>query len=442
MFKNLQCFFLIIYISFFLCFFANKDSQAYLNENKAKLEILKELNENYINLKVSHFLIILDASISMCESSQGYVKFEEAKDIIKHINEVLPDKTDVIDFNKKNLEKDDININYLLKGGIITFGHPEISAGGKVEVVQPIIEHLKQNINDLISNNNYLGTCNGESPLDKAIDHAKIEFNKILKESNNTKNHFALIIISDWKEMNNKPKEQLQILKNNFKLLKENICIYPIFVGYNPVAFKHMQSFFKGLNNECCTYLNTDHKKCCKSKKKEECFDKENKIKFYEAGNLKNDEDMKIFVENIFFQQTLYEVIEEVDDPCKNKNFNLEINFDFEKAVVKPEYYTRINMVVKALNNCDQTFSCIEIQGHTCNLGKRELNQRLSHNRAKAVYEEFIKRGIKNPEKFTYNGYADTIRLENVSLITEDGRKKHRRVILKWVDPSLCSQKK
>jgi outer membrane protein OmpA-like peptidoglycan-associated protein/Tol biopolymer transport system component len=66
----------------------------------------------------------------------------------------------------------------------------------------------------------------------------------------------------------------------------------------------------------------------------------------------------------------------------------------------------------------------IEIQGYTDNVGEDKLNERLSENRAKAVYNYLLKEGI-TAKRISFKGYGKTKpRADNT---TEEGRKQNRR---------------
>ncbi|MNR51870.1 Photosystem I chlorophyll a apoprotein [compost metagenome] len=66
----------------------------------------------------------------------------------------------------------------------------------------------------------------------------------------------------------------------------------------------------------------------------------------------------------------------------------------------------------------------IEIQGHTDNVGDHKANQKLSENRAKAVYEYLFNNGI-DKKQLTFKGYGEEKpAFDNT---TEEGRQKNRR---------------
>jgi len=70
----------------------------------------------------------------------------------------------------------------------------------------------------------------------------------------------------------------------------------------------------------------------------------------------------------------------------------------------------------------------IELSGHTDNVGDKKMNLALSQNRAKAVYDYLIGKGIA-AERLTYAGYGDT--QPKVSNDTPENRAKNRRTEFK-----------
>ena len=70
----------------------------------------------------------------------------------------------------------------------------------------------------------------------------------------------------------------------------------------------------------------------------------------------------------------------------------------------------------------------IEIGGHTDNKGSVDYNQKLSENRAKAVNDYLILKGIP-AQQLSYKGYNFSMPL--VSNDTEEGRAKNRRTEFK-----------
>jgi len=105
------------------------------------------------------------------------------------------------------------------------------------------------------------------------------------------------------------------------------------------------------------------------------------------------------------------------------KIFTLEdVHFETGKATLTPDSYKALNDLVEALK-AKQTM-VIEIAGHTDNVGSHETNLKLSQDRAVAVKNYLISKGI-NKERVTAKGYADSLPI--ASNDTEEGKAKNRR---------------
>lgn len=96
--------------------------------------------------------------------------------------------------------------------------------------------------------------------------------------------------------------------------------------------------------------------------------------------------------------------------------------FDVESFELKPESRVELNKLAEFLNL--QPSVKIEISGHTDNTGLRQNNITLSENRAKAVRQYLIEKGI-NANRLSFKGYADTKPIADNN--TEVGRQKNRR---------------
>lgn len=70
----------------------------------------------------------------------------------------------------------------------------------------------------------------------------------------------------------------------------------------------------------------------------------------------------------------------------------------------------------------------IRITGHTDNVGSEKYNKKLSEGRAKAVYDEMVKRGI-DPSRMEWNGKGSKEPIESNK--TSEGRAENRRVEFK-----------
>lgn len=98
------------------------------------------------------------------------------------------------------------------------------------------------------------------------------------------------------------------------------------------------------------------------------------------------------------------------------------IFFDTNKYELLPSSITELATLVELMK--DNPGLNIEIQGYTDDVGNAELNLQLSKNRAKAVYDYLIGKGIKL-ERLDYKGFGKTKAV--ASNTTEEGRRKNRR---------------
>jgi outer membrane protein OmpA-like peptidoglycan-associated protein len=99
------------------------------------------------------------------------------------------------------------------------------------------------------------------------------------------------------------------------------------------------------------------------------------------------------------------------------------INFDTDKATLKPESMGTLNMVFGVLqNNPEVRF---DIQGHTDSSGNAAHNLTLSQQRAEAVRQQLVSMGV-DASRLTFKGLGDTKPI--ASNATLEGRANNRRV--------------
>jgi outer membrane protein OmpA-like peptidoglycan-associated protein len=105
------------------------------------------------------------------------------------------------------------------------------------------------------------------------------------------------------------------------------------------------------------------------------------------------------------------------------------IFFETNKYDLKDESMVELNKLIAFLNK--NAGVAIEIGGHTDNTGGKELNIKLSDNRAKSVYEYLINHGIAT-DRLSYKGYADNEPVATNESV--EGRAKNRRTEFKIMD--------
>lgn len=98
------------------------------------------------------------------------------------------------------------------------------------------------------------------------------------------------------------------------------------------------------------------------------------------------------------------------------------IFFDTNKYNLLPASIRELEILINFLNENEKV--SIEIQGHTDNVGDDNLNEKLSLNRASAVYEYLIKNNIDS-KRLIFKGFGETKPIADNK--TELGRKNNRR---------------
>ena len=102
------------------------------------------------------------------------------------------------------------------------------------------------------------------------------------------------------------------------------------------------------------------------------------------------------------------------------------IFFDFNKATLRPESVAELDRLNKFMT--DTPSLKVEISGHTDNIGTAAVNQKLSENRAKAVVDYLLDKGV-DKDRLAFKGYGFTQPV--ASNDTQEGRQQNRRTEFK-----------
>ncbi len=157
-------------------------------------------------------------------------------------------------------------------------------------------------------------------------------------------------------------------------------------------------------------------------------------VKFPEPKNY----GVEIMVKDYLFFLDVVDMTNASPDSATIRNFELDklrvgakvvlenIYFETGKAVLKKESFDQLNQVADLLDN-NETLR-LEISGHTDNTGSLRVNTRLSNDRAKAVVDYLVARGISK-DRLEWKGYAFSQPIAPNS--TAEGRAKNRRVEFK-----------
>lgn len=103
-----------------------------------------------------------------------------------------------------------------------------------------------------------------------------------------------------------------------------------------------------------------------------------------------------------------------------------DIFFEFDKSTILQQSYFELRSLISLLETYPNMR--IEIRGHTDGKGSDSYNQRLSENRAKAVTDYLISKGISE-KRLQYKGYGKAMPIDTND--TEEGRANNRRVEFK-----------
>ncbi|HEX5007049.1 MAG TPA: OmpA family protein [Hyphomonadaceae bacterium] len=108
---------------------------------------------------------------------------------------------------------------------------------------------------------------------------------------------------------------------------------------------------------------------------------------------------------------------------------NSTIEFDKSSAVVRPANAQLIDGIVRIAATCPGT---LRIEGHTDNAGSPKMNAALSRQRARAVRDALIQRGI-SPDRISAEGFGAARPIADNG--DEAGRARNRRIEIRVVPP-------
>ena len=117
---------------------------------------------------------------------------------------------------------------------------------------------------------------------------------------------------------------------------------------------------------------------------------------------------------------------------------NEKIQFDFNKATIKPESDSLMQEIIKVIKDHPH-IKKLAIEGHTSSEGSDKYNLKLSDKRAKAVLEYLVKKGELPKEMFTAKGFGETKPIGDES--TEEGKEKNRRVEFNITEQDVTRKK-
>lgn len=145
----------------------------------------------------------------------------------------------------------------------------------------------------------------------------------------------------------------------------------------------------------------------------------------------------KEVVEREVVREVPVEVVKEVVKEVPSEKILTElmenVNFDFDKATITPDSQLVLDEVAGTLLRYPQ--SCFLIAGYTDAKGTVDYNESLSRDRAKAVYEALLSRGVP-ASRLCYRGFGKRMALIPETASDEE-RRGDRKVVIERVTSKL-----
>jgi len=337
--------------------------------------------------KVNNAVFILDASMTMALEGDGN-NFANAKGVLGGINNSIP-------------------ANLPFNTGMRSFGHSAKQSPLEVALVNGLSGHNRGALQKGIGSVKVAG---GNSPLAAALFAA----GKALKGAPGRN---AIVVVSDGLQMKDAPAAAKQLVADR----GGNLCIHTISVGGFAEGQKVLQQVAGA--SSCGSYQT--------------------------AASLANSGAMGTFVEKAFLERKAAprapvdgdddgDGVPNSRDKCPNTpkgeyvdedgcslKLTLHINFDFDKAEIKPEFKSDLDRAAAFIQKHSQV-PFILIAGHTDHTGTPEYNQKLSEDRAKAVRDYLVSNYNIDGKRLLSQGYGKTRPVADNK--TKEGRYQNRRV--------------
>ncbi|OGQ98202.1 MAG: hypothetical protein A2505_02870 [Deltaproteobacteria bacterium RIFOXYD12_FULL_55_16] len=335
-----------------------------------------KLKQGYVQ-KVETALFVLDGSESMSESYQENQKFSIAQNLLLRMNTAIA--------------------GLKLDAGLHVFG-PIMGANRQDS---KLVYGMKAYDSVELAAAVTLAKTDGVTPLASPLT----ESIETLKTS---KGRIAVIVVSDG--MNTEKANPLQAAEELKKAYGDRLCIYTVLIGNNPAGKAAMQAIATAGG---CGFATT-------------------------AEALVQGSDLADFLEKVFLEKAPAPapVVPPKPEPPKpeppkppvvvERVVLRGINFDFDKAVVKPEFAPVLDVAAGILKA--RPGLKVVVEGHTCNMGSEAYNQKLSERRAKAVKVYLVQKGVK-AENLSTAGHGEMHPMADNR--KKSGRELNRRVEFK-----------
>ena len=238
-----------------------------------------------------------------------------------------------------------------LTAGLRKFGQNPFPFDKRTELIYGLTKYSKEEFAGAAKNLNWAG---GLSPLEGAVNAASDDLDLV-------EGGIAVIVFSDGLEMNEAPVGAALEMKERYG---DKLCIYTVLIGDDKAGKSLLERIAKAGE---CGFATT-------------------------ADKIASGAGMADFVKRVFFEEAGAMV--SLVFPT--------VLFDTDKYTIKPQYYSQLDEAAAKIKKMAGVK--VRIQGHTDSRASMEYNQELSENRAKAVLEYLVKKGV-NRGSLSYIGY-------------------------------------
>ncbi len=368
--------------------FASSRHPALPAVDKDVINIAERLTDGRHVQKVDNLIFMLDDSDSLLYRKKGVLRRDLALALLDRLELTIPK-----------------NIN--LRQGLRIFGPNANEYDFKNTLVYGMVQGNKKGLRKLIINNTPADSM--FNPLAQALEAEYLEMKLV-------KGRTAIIIISDFSSPYRQALLDTADMMNEY--YKGRVKVYPVLIGPDPAAFKLASELPDRVGGGFTV----------------------------RAARLNDSDAISDFMESVLFDiSSPPPVISESGKTMPPKapaikqapplsykklkhdkvlRVHLRTLFDFDKAVIKPQYQRRLEEVVHFMKKYSDTTTILE--GYTCSIGTEAYNLRLSERRALAVKDYLVKRGIE-AVRLGIKAYGESHPVADNSTLA--GRIKNRRVV-------------
>jgi OOP family OmpA-OmpF porin len=368
------------------------------------VDINAMLDSGNYQKKVDNFIILEDSTSSMSDRAykSGPSKLAVSKGLIRCLNNSLPDNLGVMAGMR-------VFGSYPSETGLV-YGMSYYSQAGLEEGVEAV-----------------KGTGSRTDIMDSLID-ASVDLEQVTGRS-------AVIIFSDGVASKNvDPVAAAASIKEKYGA---NVCIYSIVFGDDANGWSAMEQI--AAQGECGFAVDAEHLYM---------------RPLAECDTINTGKGMGDFVASVFLETPppAPKCVEDSDGdgvvdcydkcpdtpkgikvdkdgcpiPLKEKvSITLLVEFDFDKAMVKPEFHTEIEKVANMLIAYPKTN--VELEGHTDWINTDEYNMKLSRRRAESVKNYLVDTFGIEASRISTVGYGESMPIDTNE--TAEGRQRNRRVV-------------